>query len=1288
MRLKKLYLDGFGHFYKYSIDDISDSVTVFYGPNEAGKSTLLAFIRGVLFGFPRSLTSYYPPLSGGRHGGRITISNSAGDLHTIERFGRTLKVMGPGGKASDSKVALSQLTGGDITQDHFKNIFAFSLDELQSDDALDDSYIYSAGQGVPKLPALLSSLEERERKIYYAKGRKQTLVTDILNELQKIESKLEDIKKNAEDYGTNAARRDEIGRELKTTNDELTLTITRLNQVERLQKGWDDWVEMEGIKTQLKEIPQFDKFPEDPIPRLDSFEKQIKQAEEDRDNVKEDQRLAEEQAEVIIDGESLLADSDRIEEIRRDRSKFDSAMRDLPKRQSEVRDMEDKLSERLGALGKEWDESNLHNIDISMTAKNQVDKQCRQLEDAEETARSAKTKLDNANTKMGDLSAKKHDIQNQLGVDSERRDCTYLEKLLDDRDSLDRVRGWGRSFDDSGRELSRQQGELNLLKSNLERELSDLGKDWDVDRLNTFDTSIESRQDVERFKKLLADGQENARLTENLFEQENARLSELQNVLDEAQKRMPEEEVLITQDEIDRQREALRMARSCFNGYERARTNYDDLKVRLDFLTGNKGTDVPTRSSSKLLPISMLGAGGALVAAGAYLGDPTLIFGIASGAALFCVATYLLVTRRQGKKSISSESIILSKQTDGAKSNAEAARLSLVKAADPLTIDNPTDSALDAVETRLSHSEKILSSWSEAHGRVIDAQRALRSQELKTNEASKKAKTSAESESKTQSQWLDWLGQRGLSDTLIPDTVIELIGRIKATRSILKQINDMKQRIRDISRDIEEYLALVQRLAGICGLSLDVKDNQKVKSVVDKIVREFDRADKLVNQRDDVEPQIKQHSLAYDKVSAEEKEMAENLASAKSKWHDWLLEHNIHDDFTPKTMQDFISRADVAVTSLDETRRMRTRIVDIENAINEFRDKVESLASAHNIQMNHEESEQVAHVADLLIERLGLAQNEFSQREEARQKSNEAAQRLEQYEKRLQSVKGDLEALLQEGGASYSEDFRRRAGQHRERMDLEQKRDEHARALAKLGGPGEKMNSFLESLNNSDLSRLDAEYGELDGRINEMEGTRSKLQEERGRINNILEQLAGEEESSVLRRRKNILKEHLLEHGREWSRLVLAKTLLEQTQQKFEQERQPDVIKHAREFFDYVTDKRYNKLYAPIGEKKILVVDTNGNNKQPSELSRGTREQLYLALRFGLIRDLGERTERLPVVIDEVLVNFDPSRARLTAQSLKLLARDNQILVFTCHPGMRDLFVDVAKAKVVEIKSD
>ena len=1287
MRLKKLYLDGFGHFHKYTVDDIADNVTVFYGPNEAGKSTLLAFIRGVLFEFPHRVAGHYPPLSGGKHGGRITVSDAAGDSHRIERFRRALNVIGPSGKAPDPKAALGRLTGG-ITQNHFKNIHAFSLDELQGDDALHDSNIYSAGQGVPRLPALLKSLEERKRKIYHPRGRKKTLVTGILNELQEVEGRLEDIKKNAEDYGKKAARKNEVDRELETANDKLTRTRVELDRVKKLLEGWNDWVELENIKTRLKGIPQFDEFPEDPITRLDGFEKQIRQEKEEMEGVEEELRQAEEDASMIVHGEALLADNDRVEEIRRDRSRFDSAMRDLPKRQDELRDMENGLSERLRALGKGWSESNLRDIDISVTAQDQVSKHDSRLEGAKEAAFSAKSKLDGAKSKTDDLSAKRQDVQNQLRIDSAGHDCAYLEKLLDDRDSLNKVlRGRG-SFDNSVRDLPKRQGELDLMKSNLERDISDLGRNWNVDRLSTFDTSIELRQEVDRFKRLLADTRENARLAENLFEQENARLAECQNALHEAEKQMPEDDAPVTEDEIDRRRKALRTSRSRYDEYERARVNYENLSAQLDALAGEKGDGAPARSSSRLPPISMLAAGGALVAAGAYLEDSTLILSSVGGAALLGAAIYLLAARRQGKKGASPESAFLSRQTAKAKSSAEAARLSLVKASSPLAIDDPTASALDAAEAQISSFEKALSAQKEADGRIMDAQRALKSQKLKTDEASQKAKTGAESESKAQSQWSDWLGQRGLSDTLMPDTVIELVGRINLARSDLKQVRDMEHRIRHINEDIEEYLTMVQQLADRYGISLDGKDHQKAKSVVDKLDKEFNRASKLVDQRDDVERQIQQHGPAYDKAVAEEKEATENLTSVQSKWHDWLQEHNIHDDFTPKSMQEFIARADAAVTALEEARRMRTRIAAIEKAINEFRDKVEPLASTHDIPLNHGESGQVAHAADLLIEKLETAQAEYAQRKEAMRKRDGDRQRFEQCEKRLQVEKEDIEALLQEGGADGSEDFRRRAAQHEARINLEQRRDEHDRALTRLSGPGKKKDSFLESLNSSDRSGLDAKHDELEDQIGNMEITRSELQEERGRISNALEQLAGEEESSVLRRRRNMLKEQLLEHARKWSQLVLEKTLLERTQQKFEQERQPDVIKHAQKFFYDITGKRYNRLFVPIGKRKVIVEDTNGNSKQPHELSRGTREQLYLALRFGLIQDLGEHTERLPVVIDEVLVNFDPDRARRTAQSLGRLAKTNQVLVFTCHPDMRDLFVDVTNAKVVEIKGD
>jgi uncharacterized protein YhaN len=171
-----------------------------------------------------------------------------------------------------------------------------------------------------------------------------------------------------------------------------------------------------------------------------------------------------------------------------------------------------------------------------------------------------------------------------------------------------------------------------------------------------------------------------------------------------------------------------------------------------------------------------------------------------------------------------------------------------------------------------------------------------------------------------------------------------------------------------------------------------------------------------------------------------------------------------------------------------------------------------------------------------------------------------------------------------------------------------------------------------------------------------------------------LRRLIGEEESSGLRMERNMLIEQVRLHAHEWSRHTLAESLLTLARQKFERERQPGVVRHAERFFSEITDGRYHQGYAPLGEQTITVTDHTGGGKKPSELSRGTREQLFLALRFGLVLDLDKRAEPLPVVVDEVLVNFDPARALRTALAFVELSQTNQVLAFTCHPLMVEQF--------------
>ena len=52
MRISEIHIDGFGILADKHIIGLIPGINAIYGPNEFGKSTLLAFIRRILFGFP------------------------------------------------------------------------------------------------------------------------------------------------------------------------------------------------------------------------------------------------------------------------------------------------------------------------------------------------------------------------------------------------------------------------------------------------------------------------------------------------------------------------------------------------------------------------------------------------------------------------------------------------------------------------------------------------------------------------------------------------------------------------------------------------------------------------------------------------------------------------------------------------------------------------------------------------------------------------------------------------------------------------------------------------------------------------------------------------------------------------------------------------------------------------------------------------------------------------------------------------------------------------------------
>jgi len=146
--------------------------------------------------------------------------------------------------------------------------------------------------------------------------------------------------------------------------------------------------------------------------------------------------------------------------------------------------------------------------------------------------------------------------------------------------------------------------------------------------------------------------------------------------------------------------------------------------------------------------------------------------------------------------------------------------------------------------------------------------------------------------------------------------------------------------------------------------------------------------------------------------------------------------------------------------------------------------------------------------------------------------------------------------------------------------------------------------------------------------------------------------------------------------------LAVASRLLAEAQERYQRERQPDVVRSASRLFTTMTGGRYVSLTVPLSEGRIEVFDAQSGARTSEILSRGTAEQLYLAVRLGLIQQLGEVGSGLPVLMDDVLVNFDPARRRGAAEAIAELASERQVVFFTCHPDTADLLAEVAPAHV------
>lgn len=116
-------------------------------------------------------------------------------------------------------------------------------------------------------------------------------------------------------------------------------------------------------------------------------------------------------------------------------------------------------------------------------------------------------------------------------------------------------------------------------------------------------------------------------------------------------------------------------------------------------------------------------------------------------------------------------------------------------------------------------------------------------------------------------------------------------------------------------------------------------------------------------------------------------------------------------------------------------------------------------------------------------------------------------------------------------------------------------------------------------------------------------------------------------------------------------------------------ERLPQILTLATNYFKILTLSRYNEIRFVNNEIKLVTAD--GAEFVVEQLSTGTSEQLYVALRFAFAMVLQDIVA-MPLLIDDGFVNFDYQRRQSVLDLLLQLGEKQQVLYFTADVTIRD----------------
>lgn len=400
------------------------------------------------------------------------------------------------------------------------------------------------------------------------------------------------------------------------------------------------------------------------------------------------------------------------------------------------------------------------------------------------------------------------------------------------------------------------------------------------------------------------------------------------------------------------------------------------------------------------------------------------------------------------------------------------------------------------------------------------------------------------------------------------------------------------------------------------------------------------------------------------------------LTQAESQWQEWqqawqaALAEAGHDDTLPvEQLETRLARMQDIQTLLAQMDSLRSDDIEpLQNALDSWIRHARTLADQLMPDAPADMSPQ--DMALTLAGRLKAARQDEAEHHRLQQQQARDRQALEAARQQQIQVDALLQPLQVAAGIDDMALLGPAIARSEERRQIEHEIRRIETALREAGD-GHSIESLRTEAASIEPDQLQVELNRLGTEAGQIVEDISRLGARHGQLKAAFDALNGSDAAARAAARQQEAAAGMAEAAERYLRLKTAARLLQWSMERFRQTRQGPMLARASEIFQALTLGSFSRLLVDADSHespRLMSIRADGN--KPVEvpgLSEGTRDQLYLALRLAALDQQASQGSRMPLIADDLFINFDDRRTEAGLQVLGDVSRRMQVILLTHH---------------------